>query len=133
MLINEKTFEFFLISSILISSFIFTDLVVYKLGLDCISEKVVGIRMGTCGITRSILSTGHFEFQKALEYNPLGIYFYTLFLIDFIYLSLNIFINWDNKFLRRMITNLTIVGGFLIVIMTIFNILTINLNLFNFK
>jgi len=66
---------------VLFFSFILTTGVVEKNGLACVSERVIGIKIGTCGITRAIISISHLDLQGSLSYNPLGVFVYLFFLM----------------------------------------------------
>ncbi len=121
-LFNELNFEFFLVSGIILVSFIIQDSFIYEVKAKCLSERIIGIPIGTCGMTRSLISISHFQFTKALLYNPLGYYFYSILLIDLFYFSLFFLFKIDSIKLRNFILNTFIFGGYLIVFLTIINV-----------
>jgi hypothetical protein len=63
---------------IILSSFFITVQDVENFGLSCRSEKLIGYKLGTCGLTRSIISISHLDFNSAINFNPFGIMFYTI-------------------------------------------------------
>lgn len=121
-LFSELNFEFFLITGIFLASFIIQDSFIYQVKAKCLSERIIGIPIGTCGMTRSIITISHFHFEKAMIYNPLGYYFYSILLLDFFYfVKLSLFKTVSIRF-RNFILNLFILGGYLIIVLTSINV-----------
>ena len=98
---------------ILFFSFILTTSVVEKNGLACVSERLIGVKIGTCGITRAIISISHFDLQASLSYNPLGVFVYLFFLMRAAYS-----ISQDRRILR-VSDKLAILIGIALVVYTV--------------
>lgn len=121
-LFNELNFEFFLITGIFLVSFIIQDSFIYEVKAKCLSERIIGIPIGTCGMTRSIITISHFHFEKAMIYNPLGYYFYSILLLDFFYFVKLFLFKTESIRFRNIILNSFILGGYLIIVLTAINV-----------
>ncbi len=49
---------------------------------SCMSRRVWGIDCPGCGLTRSFISMSHFQFSRAIAFNPAGPIVYLFFLIQ---------------------------------------------------
>lgn len=69
---------------------------------SCFILTVTGYPCPTCGMTRSFISIGHGDFERALKYNFGGIFAYVLCLMEIAYLFLKIASKGTSRWLRLM-------------------------------
>ena len=77
--IDAELAEGLVIASILLISFLLTPEQIEEWGLNCVVQRLTGVQMPTCGMTRAFISLSHLDVEKALRYNPLSPMVYSAF------------------------------------------------------